>query len=93
MPAVPSFVELGYKDVIASAWFSYCAPARTPAPVIEKLRSEFIKAVNSREVRQQLVVNGMYPVGDGPEILVKTMREDTERWGRIMRATNFTAND
>ena len=93
MPAVPTFVELGYKDVIASAWFSYYAPAGTPAPVIEKLRSEFIKAVNSREVRQQLVVNGMYPVGDGPEALVKTMREDTERWGRIMRATNFTAND
>ena len=35
----------------------------------------------------------MYPVGDGPDALVKTMREDTERWGRIMRATNFSASD
>ena len=81
MPAVPCFVEHGYKDVIASAWFSYYAPAKTPAPVIEKLRSEFMKAVNSREVRQQLIVNGMYPVGDGPGALEKTMREDTERFG------------
>ena len=92
MPSVPTFVELGHKDVIASAWFSYYAPAKTPAPVVEKLRSEFLKAVNSREVRQQLIVAGMYPVG-GPDALVKTMREDTERWGRIMRATNFTATD
>jgi tripartite-type tricarboxylate transporter receptor subunit TctC len=93
MPAVPTFVELGYKDVIASAWFSYYAPAKTPAAVVDKLRNEFMKAVNSREVRQQLIVNGMYPVGDGPGALEKTMREDTERWGRIMRAVNFTVND
>ena len=93
MPAVPTFVELGYRDVIASAWFSYYAPAKTPAAIVEKLRAEFMKAVNSREVRQQLIVNGMYPVGDGPAALEKTMRDDTERWGRIMRAVNFTAND
>lgn len=61
--------------------------------MIDQLRAGFAKAVNSREVRQQLLVNGMYPVGDGPEQLVKTMREDTERWARIMRATNFTAAD
>lgn len=93
MPAVATFVELGYPGVVASAWFSYYAPAKTPPAIVEKLRSEFLKAVNSREVRQQLILNGMYPVGDGAEALLKTMREDTERWGRIMRAANFSATD
>ena len=93
MPSIPTFVELGYKNVIAAAWFSYYAPAATPKPVLDKLRAEFARAVNSREVRQQLLVNGMYPVGDGPDALLKTMREDTERWRNIMRATNFVATD
>ena len=93
MPQVPTFVELGYKEVQASAWFAYYAPARTPPAVVARLRSELLKAVNAREVRQQLLVNGMYPVGDGPEALLKTMQADTERWGRIIRATQFTAND
>lgn len=93
MPAIPTFVEQGYKDVIAAAWFSYYAPAKTPKPIVDKLRAEFTKAVNSREVRQQLLINGMYPVGDGPDLLLKTMREDTDRWGKIMRATNFVATD
>jgi tripartite-type tricarboxylate transporter receptor subunit TctC len=93
MPAVPTFVELGYQDVIATAWFSYYAPARTPPAIVERLRAEFIKAVNSREVRQQLIVNGMYPVGDGAAALARTMRDDTERWGRIMRAVDFKASD
>ena len=89
LPATPTFGELGYKEVIASAWFAYFAPARTPRAVIERLNAEFSRAVNSRAVRQQLLVNGMYPVGDGPDALRLTVREDTERWGRIMRATNF----
>ncbi|MBC7436416.1 MAG: tripartite tricarboxylate transporter substrate binding protein [Bdellovibrionales bacterium] len=93
MPAVPTFVELGYREVIAAAWFSYYAPAKTPKLIVERLRAEFTRAVNSREVRQQLIVNGMYPVGDGPELLLKTMREDTDRWAKIMKATNFVATD
>jgi tripartite-type tricarboxylate transporter receptor subunit TctC len=93
MPSVPTLVELGYKDVIATAWFAYYAPAKTPPAIVERLRSEFLRAVNSREVRTQLLLNGMYPVGDGSEGLLKTMREDTDRWGRIMRATNFSATD
>ena len=93
LPSIPTFVESGYKDVMASAWFAYYAPAKTPKPIVDKLRAEFLRAVNSRDLRQQLLQNGMYPVGDGPEALVKTMREDTARWAKIMKSTNFTAAD
>lgn len=93
MPALPCFVESGYKDVVATAWFAYYAPLKTPQPIIDKLRAEFTRAVNSREVRQQLLQNGMYPVADNSEALLKTMREDTARWAGIMKAVNFQAND
>ena len=93
MPNLPCFAESGYKDVVATAWFAYYAPLKTPQPVIDKLRAEFTRAVNTREVRQQLLQNGMYPVGDNSEALLKTMREDTARWAGIMKAVNFQAND
>jgi tripartite-type tricarboxylate transporter receptor subunit TctC len=93
MPNLPSFAESGYKDVVATAWFAFYAPLKTPQPVIDKLRAEFTRAVNTREVRQQLLQNGMYPVGDNSEALLKTMREDTARWAGIMKAVNFQAND
>lgn len=93
MPNLPCFVESGYKDVVATAWFAYYAPLKTPQPIVEKLRAEFTRAINSREVRQQLLQNGMYPVGDNSEALLKTMREDTARWAGIMKAVNFQAND
>lgn len=93
MPNLPSFVESGYKDVVATAWFAYYAPLKTPQPIVDKLRAEFTRAINAREVRQQLLQNGMYPVGDNSEALLKTMREDTARWAGIMKAVNFQAND
>jgi tripartite-type tricarboxylate transporter receptor subunit TctC len=93
MPNLPCFVESGYKDVVATAWFAYYAPLKTPQPIIDKLRAEFTRAINSREVRQQLLQNGMYPVGDNSDALSKTMREDTARWAGIMKAVNFQAND
>jgi len=93
MPNLPCFVEGGYKDVVATAWFAYYAPLKTPQPIVDKLRAEFTRAINSREVRQQLLQNGMYPVGDNSEALLKTMREDTARWAGIMKAVNFQAND
>lgn len=93
MPQLPNFVESGYKDVVATAWFAYYAPLKTPAAIVEKLRAEIIRAVSTREVRQLLLENGMYPVGDGAEAMLKTMREDTARWAGIMKAVNFQAND
>lgn len=93
MPNLPSFVEAGYKEVVATAWFAYYAPLRTPQATIERLRAEFTRAVNAREVRQLLLQNGMYPVADGHEALLRTMREDTARWAGIMKAVNFQAND
>lgn len=93
MPDLPSFFESGYNDVVATAWFAYYAPLKTPQPVIEKLRTEFTRAVNERGVRQLLLQNGMYPIADNSEALVRTMREDTARWATIIKAVGFQAND
>ncbi|MEJ8855372.1 tripartite tricarboxylate transporter substrate binding protein [Variovorax robiniae] len=93
MPSLPTFSEAGYRDVIATAWFAYYAPAKTPKPIVDQLRAEFTRAVNTREMRQQLLQNGMYPTGDNADALLKTMREDTARWATIMKAVNFQAND
>lgn len=93
MPDLPTFVEVGLKDVVATAWFAFYAPAKTPQPIVDKLRAEFSRAVNTPEVKQQLLQNGMYVVNDDANTLLKTMRDDTARWAVIMKAVNFQAND
>ena len=93
MPDLPSFAEAGYKDVVATAWFAYYAPRQTPPPIVEQLRAQLLRAAHSREVRQQLLAGGMYPVADDHAALLKTMQADTARWRTIMKAVNFQATD
>ena len=92
MPDVPTFGELGFPKVQASAWFSYLAPARTPKAVLDRLHAEFNKAVTSREVRAQLLAAGMYPVGGTRAELTQRIKEDSAPWARVVKATGFVAS-
>jgi tripartite-type tricarboxylate transporter receptor subunit TctC len=91
MPDVPTFVEQGYKDIVAGAWFAFVAPAGTPRAVVERLNAEFNLAIASRELRQRLLVTGMYPIGGTSAELAQTIRADLDRWGRAVRASGFKA--
>jgi len=93
MPKLPCFAQSGYKDVVATAWFAYYAPRKTPPAAVETLRREFIRAVKVPAVNDLLLANGMVPVGVGADELVATMHEDSARWAAIMKATHFQAND
>lgn len=93
MPDVPTFVEQGFPDIVAGAWFSFVAPAATPRPVVERLEAEFSKALATREMRQRLLVAGMYPIGGTAAELSRTIESDLQRWGRVVRASGFKALD
>lgn len=91
MPDVPTLIEQGYPKLQASGWFSYLAPAKTPKAVLERLHTEFNKAVQSREVRAQLLAAGMYPVGGSRAELTAKIKEDSAHWARVVKATGFVA--
>ncbi len=92
MPDVPTMIEQGFPSLRAGAWFSYLAPAKTPKAVMERLHLEFNKAVQSREVRSQLLTAGMYPVGGTRAELTAKIKEDSAQWARVVKATGFVAS-
>ena len=92
LPDVPTFTELSFPKVTATAWFSYLAPVKTPKSIVDRLNSEFNKAINSREVRQQLLTAGMYPVGGTRAELAQKIRDDSAKWARVVKTTGFVAS-
>src|SRR5258707_646468 len=54
LPEVPTFVELGFSDVVADNWSGVLAPARTPPAVIAKLNAALNTAVRTPETRAKL---------------------------------------
>ena len=92
LPQVPTVAESGYKGFEAVTWFGLLGPARLPAPVVASLNSELNKALTSPDLRKKLENQGLTVQGGSPEQLLKLMRSDLEKWGRVVKASGARAD-
>jgi tripartite-type tricarboxylate transporter receptor subunit TctC len=85
MPGVPSLAEGGLTGYETLAWFGLLAPARTPAPVIERLNTQLREARARAEVREALTTLGAEASPDTPEAFGAFIRADIAKYGAVIR--------
>jgi tripartite-type tricarboxylate transporter receptor subunit TctC len=90
LPNVPTVQEAGVPDFDVSVWYGVFAAAGTPAPVVQKLNAEFIRAMNVPEVKKQIESSGYQVVGSTPAELDTHVRAEIARWGMVVKAANVT---
>ena len=86
MPDVPTFAEAGVKGLEVSVWVGISAPAGVPGPVVERLAREYAQALKVPEVRERLLNLGAEPNGETGAAFTRMVREDVERWAKVVRA-------
>ncbi len=91
LPDVPTFAEQGIAGYEAAFWFGLNAPAGTPAPVISRLNREMVRVLAMADVRDQLLAQGIEPVSSSTERFGQFMREDVEKWARVVKAAGVRA--
>lgn len=89
LPEVPTFAELGVKDVEATGWFGFFAPAKTPKPIVDALNRAINKALTSPDVVAKLSGIGMDPATGTPEEFASIVAADYAKWGPIVTASGF----
>jgi tripartite-type tricarboxylate transporter receptor subunit TctC len=92
LPEVPTVAESGYAGYEAMNWYAYLAPAKTPAPVLERLHAELVKALNAADVRDLLVKQGVEAQPGTREALAQYMEREYQTWGRVVREAKIQAN-
>jgi len=85
LPDVPTLAELGYPDTQADNWYGLLAPAKTPQPIIDKLHKAIASALADPAVKKKLLESGAIPALDTPESFGKLMKDDYDRWGKVVR--------
>jgi tripartite-type tricarboxylate transporter receptor subunit TctC len=85
LPDVPTIVEAGFPDVIVTSWQAAAAPAKTPREVVAKLNDATVKALRSPDVRERMNQIGFDVVASSPDEFGKFMREEVERWTRVVQ--------
>jgi tripartite-type tricarboxylate transporter receptor subunit TctC len=91
-PEVPTFMESGY-EIEGSAWYALFAPTGTPAEIVNTLSKAAIAAAQAPDLRQRLDPLGLEATGLGPAELADIMKADDARWGPVIRASGFKADD
>lgn len=85
LPDVPTFAELGYKNVEAAALVGMVAPAATPPDVIAALNKQVVASVKDPAVNKRMVDFGVEPVGSTPAQYADLLRSETTRWHKLIR--------
>jgi tripartite-type tricarboxylate transporter receptor subunit TctC len=85
VPTVSEFVP-GYES---SGYFGFGAPARTPAGIIDKLNKEINAGLADPKVKTRLVDLGGIILGGSSADFKTLITEETEKWGKVIRAANI----
>jgi len=89
LPDVPTMAEQGYPNTTSSNWYGLLAPAKTPPATIAKLNAAFSQAINDPAIKQKLIDSGAVPAPDSPEHFGKTLKDELEKWGKVVRDNNI----
>jgi len=85
LPDVPAIAETlpGFEAV---AWYGVVAPPKTPRAIIDKINADINEALKSPEIAQRLPDFSAEPVGGTPQATATYMREEIERWHKVIKA-------
>jgi tripartite-type tricarboxylate transporter receptor subunit TctC len=88
LPDVPTIGEFvpGYE---ATVWNGVVAPKNTPAEIIGKLASEIDLALADPKLMARFADLGSTPQSMPPTVFGKFIAEDTEKWGKVIRAAHI----
>jgi tripartite-type tricarboxylate transporter receptor subunit TctC len=87
VPEVPTVDESGVPGYELVGWFGILAPARTPAPLLDRLTREVRQAVADARFRDKMTAQGLDVFGSTAEQMQALMRADTQKWAEVIKAT------
>jgi tripartite-type tricarboxylate transporter receptor subunit TctC len=66
LPEVPTTLELGYANSDYTFWNGFLAPRQTPKPIVERLHRDITKIVDSADIKDKLLKQGVEPLPLSP---------------------------
>jgi tripartite-type tricarboxylate transporter receptor subunit TctC len=90
LPDVPTVAEQGFAGFDATSWGGLLAPAGTPKDVVERMSAALKNALADKEVQDKLESVGSFAAYRTPEQTGVRMKQDFERWGKVIRDNHIT---
>ena len=72
--------------VDSNNWYAIFAPAKMPPQMVARINQAIRRTLTTAAVRDKLVASGAVPAPSSPEELTALVRQDTDKWGRLIKA-------
>ena len=92
MPDVPTIDEAGVRGYESNAWYGLLAPAKTPPAIVEQLRRETVRALQSPDFRGNLTNQGAEPVGNTGDQFNVIIKDEIEKWRKLVQMLGLKAD-
>jgi tripartite-type tricarboxylate transporter receptor subunit TctC len=83
LPTVAASGVPGFESVSNAGVF---VSAKTPRPIVDRLHREIVTALARPDMKQKLLDSGMEPVGSTPEAFAKTIEDEMNRFGKLIKS-------
>ena len=85
LPDVPTVQESGVPDFEVNSWYGVCAPAGTPAALLDKINADLHSILRIPEIEQRLTELGMPPAPTSREEFDRFIRAEIARWAQVIK--------
>ncbi|HSN38821.1 MAG TPA: tripartite tricarboxylate transporter substrate-binding protein, partial [Burkholderiales bacterium] len=89
-PELPTVAEAALPGFESNQWWGIYGPAGMPAAVVGKLNAELNKVLHGADIKKRLAADGAQPAGGTPDDLAAYLRQDYEKWGKVIKAAGIT---
>jgi tripartite-type tricarboxylate transporter receptor subunit TctC len=87
-PSVPTFAELGIKDMNITSWYGLFAPARTPAAIVRKINADVVGFLRSPGGAQKIAQQGAQPTPLSVEEFQGEFQRDLAGFAALLKGMN-----
>ena len=91
LPDVPTMIEAGLPGFSATTWNGILVTGGTPREIVLRLNDALVRAMKTPEMKEALAKIGQDPLWSTPEEFAAFLREETEKWRKVIQATGLKA--
>ena len=92
LPEVPTTAEAGLPALLVDNWTAVMAPAATPDAVVARYGAEIVSIMAGAEINERARSQGFKVDARGPREFSAYLKEEIERWARIISAAKITSD-
>jgi tripartite-type tricarboxylate transporter receptor subunit TctC len=89
----PTLEELGYAGARFEDWYGFFAPAGTPPERVAYLNEAIVRTLRLPEVTKLVTDGGSEVVANSSEAFAAQLRQDIERWSRVVKLSGAKQTD